>query len=206
VRLAVQGPAGNVYDKYGTHNPLARLVVRRFLAAVDATVDENRPSSVLDVGCGDGFVTERLAQRLPEAQVVGFDVGDPRLRAQWGRRERRNLSFREASAYSVPYDDDSFELVCALEVFEHLERPREALAELTRVASRTLLLSVPAEPLWRVLNILSGRYVLALGNTPGHVNHWSRRSFVGFCREAGELARVRTPVPWTMVTVAVNGH
>jgi 2-polyprenyl-3-methyl-5-hydroxy-6-metoxy-1,4-benzoquinol methylase len=202
----LQGPTGNVYDKYGTGNPLARLVVNRFLAAVDEAVDENRPNSVLDTGCGEGFVTERLAQRLPQAHVVGVDVADPRLHAEWRRREGRNLSFREASVYSVPYPDNSFELVCALEVLEHLERPREALSELARVASRTLLLSVPLEPLWRFLNILSGRYTLALGNTPGHVNHWSRRGFVRFCREAGELGRVRNPLPWTMVTVAMIRH
>jgi ubiquinone/menaquinone biosynthesis C-methylase UbiE len=198
----LQGPAGNTYDKYGTRNPLARLLVQRFLRAVDDAVAEVAPASVLDVGCGEGIVTERIARRLREAAVVGLDVGDPGLVAEWEERARGNLAFHAGSAYSLPYPDGAFELVCALEVLEHLERPAAGLEELARVSSRALVLSVPREPLWRALNVASGRYVRALGDTPGHVNHWSRRAFVRFAARAGEVRRVRSPVPWTVVTVS----
>jgi ubiquinone/menaquinone biosynthesis C-methylase UbiE len=197
----LQGPAGNLYDKYGTRNPLARLLVARFLAAVGAAVGEAGARSVLDVGCGEGVVTERIAARLPHAHVVGLDVDDPRLRSHWAERANENLSFRAGTAYGLPYADASFELVTALEVLEHLERPREALDELARVASRALVLSVPREPVWRLANLLSGRYVRALGNTPGHVNHWSRGGFARFATSAGALVSIRTPFPWTIVTI-----
>jgi ubiquinone/menaquinone biosynthesis C-methylase UbiE len=197
----LQGPAGNTYDKYGTRNPVARLVVGRFLRAAEAAVKDAGGSSVLDVGCGEGLLTERIAGLRPDADVVGLDVDDPRLGAEWKRRRGDNLAFRAGSAYSLPFEDAAFELVCGFEVLEHLERPAEALAELARVASRHLVVSVPREPLWRVLNILSLRYLRALGNTPGHVNHWSRASFVTFVQAAGEVTRVRTPLPWTIVTV-----
>ena len=197
----LQGPAGNTYDKYGTRNPVARFLVQRFLRAVDEAVTEVAPRSVLDAGCGEGTVTERIARRLPDASVVGLDVGDPDLVAQWSERAGGNLTFHAGSAYSLPYPDGAFELVCALEVLEHLERPAEGLDELARVSSRALVLSVPREPLWRVLNVASGRYVRAFGNTPGHVNHWSRREFVRFAARTGRVGRVRNPVPWTVVTV-----
>ena len=197
----LQGPAGNTYDKYATRNPLARALVARFLTSVDAAVDEVRPASVLDAGCGEGVVTERIARRLPGAPVVGLDVEDKALAAEWRGRASDNLSFRPGSAYELPFAEGSFELVCALEVLEHLERPADGLAELARVASRALLLSVPREPLWRALNVISLRYVRDLGNTPGHVNHWSRGDFIRFTSQAGEVAAVRTPLPWTIVTV-----
>ena len=198
----LQGPAGNTYDKYGTRNPVARFLVERFLGAVDEAVTDVVPASVLDAGCGEGVVTERIARLLPAASVVGLDVGDPRLVAEWDERAGENLVFHAGSAYSLPYPDGAFELVCALEVLEHLERPAAGLDELARVSSRALVLSVPREPLWRALNFVSGRYVRALGNTPGHVNHWSRRDFVRFVARAGEIRRVRTPLPWTVVTVS----
>jgi len=198
----LQGPAGNTYDKYGTRNPVARFLVARFLRAVDEAVAEVRPASVLDAGCGEGTVTARVARRLPRATVVGLDVGDPRLVAEWDARAGENLAFHSGSAYSLPYPDGAFELVCALEVLEHLERPADGLDELARVSSRALVLSVPREPLWRALNVASGRYVRALGNTPGHVNHWSRPDFVRFAARAGDVRRVRTPLPWTVVTVS----
>ena len=198
----LQVPAGNTYHKYVTRNPVARLLVARFLHAVDEAVAEVAPASVLDAGCGEGTVTARVARRFPRASVVGLDVGDPRLVAEWEERAGENLAFHSGSAYSLPYPDGAFELVCALEVLEHLERPAEGLDELARVSSRALVLSVPREPLWRALNVASGRYVRARGNTPGHVNHWSRRDFVRFAARAGEVKSVRTPLPWTVVTVA----
>jgi ubiquinone/menaquinone biosynthesis C-methylase UbiE len=198
----LQGPAGNTYDKYGTRNPVARFLVERFLRAVEEAVSEVGPGSVLDAGCGEGAVTARMARLLPSATVVGLDVGDPRLVAEWDERAGDNLVFHAGSVYSLPYPDGAFELVCALEVLEHLERPAAGLEELARVSSRALVLSVPREPLWRALNVASGRYVRALGNTPGHVNHWSRRAFVGFAAREGQIRAVRTPLPWTIVTVS----
>ena len=197
----LQGPAGNTYDKYGTRNPVARRLVARFLAEADEAVRETGASSILDVGCGEGVVTERIARLLPGARVVGLDVDDPGLAAEWQARAGGNLTFEAGSAYSLPHEDDSFDVVCAFEVFEHLERPEEGLAELARVARRTLVLSVPREPLWRALNVASLRYVRDLGNTPGHVNHWSRKEFAEFAGGAGEVTALRSPWPWTIASI-----
>ncbi len=202
----LQGPAGNTYDKYETRNPVARFLVARFLDDLEAAVRELAPRSVLDVGCGEGVVTERIARAVPDATVTGLDVAAPGLLAEWERRSGRNLHFRSGSAYALPFEDRSFDIVCAFEVLEHLERPADALAEMARVAARALVASVPREPVWRVLNSLSGRYLVALGNTPGHVNHWSRASFGRFAGRAGEVVRVRTPFPWTMLTVVPDGR
>lgn len=199
----LQGPAGNTYDKYGTRNPVARVLVGRFLAAVQESVGELRPDSLLDVGCGEGIVTERLARAFPSTRVVGVDVADPSLLEEWEARRAPNLGFAPGSAYALPYEDDEFEVVTAFEVLEHLERPGEALAELARVAGRALVLSVPREPWWRVTNALSGRYVRDLGNTPGHVNHWSKQSFVRLLARHGEVIERRSPFPWTMLLVRV---
>jgi hypothetical protein len=75
---------------------------------------------------------------------------------------------------------------------------------MARVAQRHLLVSVPREPLWRALNLARGAYVSHLGDTPGHLNHWSRRSFVRLLSRYGDLTEVRTPLPWTMALVRVS--
>jgi hypothetical protein len=75
---------------------------------------------------------------------------------------------------------------------------------MSRVASRHLLVSVPREPLWRALNIARGAYLTALGNTPGHVNHWSRRGLRTLLDGHGEVLELRTPFPWTMALVDVG--
>lgn len=192
------GPTGNATNKYGTQNPLLRSLLERFLREIDRAVTTVGPSSILDVGCGEGVVTERLAT-LTSAPTVGVDLGDELLTSQWSARSRDGLSFSAASAYDLPFDDASFDCVCALEVLEHLERPDDALRELARVARRALVLSVPREPLWRAAHLFAGRDVRSLGNTPGHVNHWSSRGFERLVSEFAHVERVRRPFPWTIV-------
>jgi hypothetical protein len=49
-----------------------------------------------------------------------------------------------------------------------------------------------------------GAYWGALGNTPGHVNHWSKRSFTKLLERYGTVAEIRSPFPWTMLLVEVR--
>jgi 2-polyprenyl-3-methyl-5-hydroxy-6-metoxy-1,4-benzoquinol methylase len=181
---------------------VTRRLLARFLQELDTMVDDLRPSSLLDVGCGEGIVTERLATRTG-VTTVGVDSGDEALQAHWAERERGLLTFASASAYDLPFDAGSFDCVSALEVLEHLERPRDALAEMVRVAARTILVSVPREPAWRIAHVLAGRDLGSLGNTPGHVNHWSARTFTGLVSEYGAVRRVARPFPWTIVALDV---
>ena len=193
---------GNTYDKYGSGNP----VVRRLMAGFERTLDElfaqAAPRSILDVGCGEGVLTYKWAQRLGDGRVVGLDLADPALEAEWAKRRAPNLEYRVMKAESLAFADGEFTLAAAIEVLEHVPDPEHTVAEMARVArGGHLLVSVPREPLWRVLNVARGAYVKDLGNTP--VNHWSKRSFVALLSRHGEVVRARSPFPWTMLLVRV---
>ena len=197
-------PTGNTFDKYGSRNP----VVRRLMAGFHATLDElwakAAPESVLDVGCGEGVLTVEWAERLGEGRVVGIDLDDPKLRAEWEQRSRDNLVFRAEEATHLSFGDDEFDLASAIEVLEHVPEPEATVAEMARVSRRHLLVSVPREPLWRGLNMARGAYLRDLGNTPGHVNHWSKRAFVSLLSRYGTVEEARSPFPWTMLLVRVG--
>jgi 2-polyprenyl-3-methyl-5-hydroxy-6-metoxy-1,4-benzoquinol methylase len=197
-------PTGNTYDKYGSTNPVVRRLMAGFETALEGLFAQAAPSSVLDVGCGEGVLTTRWAEQLGSGRVVGIDLEDPKLRREWTLRPRLNLEFRAMAAESLPFDDGEFELAAATEVLEHVPDPERTLSEMARVASRHLLVSVPREPLWRALNVGRGAYVRQLGNTPGHVNHWSRRGFLRLLDRYGDVLEARSPFPWTMVLVAVR--
>jgi ubiquinone/menaquinone biosynthesis C-methylase UbiE len=201
---ATDVPTGNTFDKYGSSNP----VVRRLMAGFHGTLDElwarAAPRSLLDVGCGEGVLTLEWARRLGDGRVVGIDLEDPKLRGEWAARTRPNLEFRAEEATRLSFEDDEFDLAAAIEVLEHVPEPEATLAEMARVASRGLLVSVPREPLWRALNVARGAYVRDLGNTPGHVNHWSKRAFVSFLSRYGTVEEARSPFPWTMLLVRVG--
>src|SRR6185503_20654249 len=104
----------------------------------------------------------------------------------------------------LPFADGEFELAAAIEVLEHVPDPEATVAEMARVARRHLLVSVPREPLWRGLNMARGAYWRSLGNTPGHLNHWSKRSFTNMLAKHGTVEEVRSPFPWTMLLVRVS--
>ena len=194
-------PTGNTFDKYGSTNP----IVRRLMAGFERTLDElwarAEPRSVLDVGCGEGVLTHEWAQRLGERPIVGIDLDDPKLAAEWDQRTRANLSYRVEEATRLSFAADEFDVATAIEVLEHVPDPEATVAEMARVAQRFLIVSVPREPLWRGLNMARGAYWGALGNTPGHLNHWSKRSFVALLERHGTVEEARSPFPWTMLLV-----
>jgi ubiquinone/menaquinone biosynthesis C-methylase UbiE len=197
-------PTGNTFDKYGSQNEVVRRLMARFRRDLDDLWRRADPASVLDVGCGEGVLTEQWARRLGEGRIVGIDLEDPKLRAEWRSRTRTNLEYRVEDATSLAFADDEFDLAAAIEVLEHVPDPEATVAEMARVARRHLIVSVPREPLWRVLNMARGAYLSALGNTPGHVNHWSKRGFVSFLSRHGRVEEVRSPNPWTMLLVRVD--
>jgi len=192
---------GNTYDKYGSSNPLVKRLMARFEGDLDELLARADPGSVLDVGCGEGVLVHRWALERPQTRIVGIDLEEPSIQAGWAEREAPNLSYRVMPAENLPFADGEFELASAIEVLEHVPDPAHTLAEMARCASRHLLVSVPREPLWRMLNMARGAYWPALGNTPGHLNHWSRRAFVALLSRHGEVAEVRSPFPWTMLLV-----
>jgi 2-polyprenyl-3-methyl-5-hydroxy-6-metoxy-1,4-benzoquinol methylase len=192
---------GNTYDKYGSSNP----VVRRLMVGFERTLEElftrAEPRSLLDVGCGEGVLVHRWAQRLGDRRVVGIDLEEESIQAGWAERQAPNLEYHVMAAENLPFAANEFDLACAIEVLEHVPDPEHTLAEMARCAERHLLVSVPREPLWRMLNMARGAYWPALGNTPGHLNHWSRRSFVRLLSRHGHVTEVRSPFPWTMLLV-----
>lgn len=197
-------PTGNTFDKYGSTNPVVRRLMTNFHGTLDEMWGRAAPESVLDVGCGEGVLTHEWAERLGERRIVGIDLEDPKLRAEWDKRRRSNLEYRVEEATSLTFADGEFDLAAAIEVLEHVPEPEATVAEMARVARRHVLVSVPREPLWRGLNVARGAYVRALGNTPGHVNHWSRRSFVAMLARHGRVEEARSPFPWTMALVRVG--
>jgi 2-polyprenyl-3-methyl-5-hydroxy-6-metoxy-1,4-benzoquinol methylase len=196
---------GNTYDKYGSTNPVVRRLMAGFESTLDELFERADPRSLLDVGCGEGVLVHRWAQQLgAQRRVVGIDLDDPQLHAEWAKRTAPNLDYRVMKAENLPFSDGEFDVATAIEVLEHVPDPAHTVAEMARVASRWLLVSVPREPLWRALNMARGAYLRDLGNTPGHLNHWSKRSFVRLLAQHGEVVEARSPFPWTMVLLKLG--
>ncbi|MGI8755727.1 MAG: class I SAM-dependent methyltransferase [Acidimicrobiales bacterium] len=194
-------PTGNTYDKYASKNPVERKLMDGFFAALDHALPRTSPARILEVGVGEGEVTARLARRWPDAVICGVDLPDPELAGHWDGEAFEAL-FGDIGR--LPFPDDAFDLVLAIEVLEHVPFPELALAELHRVARRDLVTSVPREPIWCAANLARGKYVTEFGNTPGHINHWGKKAFADLVGRRFDVRSVRSPFPWTMVAASVR--
>jgi SAM-dependent methyltransferase len=123
--------------------------------------------SLLDVGCGDGRITNRLAERIP--RVVGVDASAVAL-------SYVDTETRQGPVDRLDFPDDSFDLVACLEVIEHLTDGalEGCLAEIQRVARKYVLISVPLLETLAVKKlpcaICGHRF-----NQTGHLRRFSKR-------------------------------
>jgi 2-polyprenyl-3-methyl-5-hydroxy-6-metoxy-1,4-benzoquinol methylase len=192
--------AGNFYDKHGTANPVARYLVGGFYRAFDDLLAASGARKVHEIGCGEGVLCLRAAAM--GCEVSGSDLEPAAI--EEARRRARGLSrppvFSLMDIYSVAPASmsDAGILVCC-EVMEHLPDPEKALDTLADSGAPMALLSVPREPIWRALNVARGRYLADWGNTPGHLNHWSRHGFLSFVSRRFDIVATRAPLPWTFV-------
>jgi len=178
------------------------MLVDRFFAAAERLLAPTLQTgqSLLEVGCGPGYSTQRIARWKENIELVGGDLSPSLL--EHAKKLNPAIPFVHASVYSLPHADKSFDAVLLMEVLEHLEHPQAALSELHRVARNHVLLSTPREPLWRFLNFSRGKYISDFGNTPGHIQHWSTRGLKKEVSTFFNVLDVATPVPWTILLLS----
>ena len=190
----------NFRDKYTKSGRIGGWLIDRFYGTINEFVHQcaAETKTVLEIGVGEGFSTQRIRQMLPPD--VQFEASEFHADLV-ARAEKRNpgIRVRQESIYALNRRPSSFDLVLCLEVIEHLENPGAGLAELARVCRKYCIVSVPREPIWRLLNMMRGKYIGSLGNTPGHLQHWSTSEFRKFVAPVFNVVEVRTPLPWTIL-------
>jgi 2-polyprenyl-3-methyl-5-hydroxy-6-metoxy-1,4-benzoquinol methylase len=191
---------GNTFDKYGSRNPIVKWMINGFEKSLSGFVEDAAPESIHEIGCGEGYWVLRWSEQGFSVRGCDFskDVIDIAQENAFDRGLPKSL-FQSRSIYDLKVDEDSAELIVCCEVLEHIEDPEAGLKALQKVTMQNLILSVPKEPLWRILNLARGKYITSWGNTPGHIQHWSKREFIQLVSKYFEVVEVRSPFPWTMV-------
>ncbi|MFU2316330.1 class I SAM-dependent methyltransferase [Rahnella sp. PCH160] len=191
---------GNSFDKYASKNPVVRWMMNGFESSLSGLVAKASPKTIHEIGCGEGYWVIRW--KLQGIEARGCDFSSKVIDMAIENANHSKISpdvFKTRSIYDLSQDTDSADLIVCCEVLEHLEDPEAGLKALQKVASNYVILSVPREPLWRALNLARGKYIRDLGNTPGHLQHWSKRSFISLVGEYFDIIEIKTPLPWTMI-------
>jgi 2-polyprenyl-3-methyl-5-hydroxy-6-metoxy-1,4-benzoquinol methylase len=169
---------------------------------VDASgISKRKKATAIELGCGEGFSTQRLRKMLPKSVTLEASEYVDKLVPK-AQKMNPDIKIRQESVYDIQAKDNTYDLIFLLEVLEHLDYPDQALHEIARVLKPDgyLVLGVPREPLWCSLNIARGKYLTHFGNTPGHLNHWPSFALKRFVnKHFGTVVKTNKPLPWTQV-------
>jgi len=193
------------YTEEGQGKIGRRLLDGYFRAVADlvaqSKVGTAGPARAIEIGCGEGFSTKRLADLLPGSVELEASEYVAHMIAK-AQANNPGMTVTEESIYELQHADNSYDLVFLLEVLEHLDFPDKGLQELLRVTKPGgyIVLGVPREPLWCALNMARMKYLKRFGNTPGHLNHWSTVGVKKYVeKHFGPVLEVKTPLPWTLL-------
>jgi SAM-dependent methyltransferase len=196
---------GHKYTQEGQGKIGGRLIDTYFRAVhelVEHTGVAGRDmAQAIEIGCGEGHSTKRLRELLPtHIDLAASEYVDHLVPI--AQRHNPDVPISQESAYETPHPNEQFDMVFLLEVLEHLDYPDKALQELSRILKKDgyLILGVPREPLWCALNMARAKYITRLGNTPGHLNHWSTTGIRAYVeKHFGPVHLIKTPLPWTIL-------
>lgn len=196
---------GNVEDKANLKNPIGVRLVEHFDATFFRLLDQVKPESIHEVGCGEGRLVLEMHRRK-SVYLRGTDISEvliPDLKS----KKIKNTSFETKSIYDLEPTVDHADVIVCCEVLEHLDDPVKALRVLHSLGARKYILSVPREPIWRILNMARLKYLPDFGNTPGHFQNWSSKGFVKLLETNGfRVETIKKPLPWTMVVAETREY
>jgi ubiquinone/menaquinone biosynthesis C-methylase UbiE len=201
--------SGN-YDKYNTKNPLKRLCIKHFeeylLNKIRFTfANGNLDVSVLDIGCGEGFISAEINRHFPDMKITAIDFDAEAVKKAQNLHGSGggggNIVFQRGDIYNLEFQNNSFDIVLCLEVLEHLEHPEDALKEIYRVCKKHLVISVPHEPWFCLGNLLALKNVSRFGNPADHIQHWTKKSFANFLSVQFADFAIDTSFPWIIAHV-----
>lgn len=188
---------GNYYNKYESKNPIVRTLMKKYFKDLDSLVlpIKHEIATALEIGCGEGYVSKHL-QDLG-INIEGADISDRIIHV--ARKLHPSIPFRTQSIYDLDPSKNRYDIIFANQVFEHVVETGTAISHLKKSSSKYLFFSVPNEPFFRIANLLRVKYLSNFGNPPGHINHWSKKSFQLFL-ESNELdiINITTSTIWIL--------
>jgi SAM-dependent methyltransferase len=190
--------AGEDEAKYGSQNPVVRMLIARLMREL-RTASGSTTGTWVDVGIGEGLALEAIGVR--SGLLVGIEFRSDKLAA--ALRRLPGAAGVRADAGMLPIASHGADVVTCLEVLEHLTAPERAIEELARISRGRCVVSVPWEPFFRLGNLCRAKDVTRFGNNPEHVQHFRPSSLRALLGAHFDDVVIRPCFPW-IIGVATN--
>jgi SAM-dependent methyltransferase len=179
----VQGAAALRFLKAAHYNMVFSRRVRVLAESLAAHIP--RDATVLDIGCGDGMISSRIAAYIPEIQIRGVEIAP---------RPTCRIECMPFDGIHIPLPDRSMDLCMFVDVLHHTDSIRSMLSEASRVSRRFVLLK---DHLWgSQFDFFTLKFMDWVGNRPHGVvlpyNYQSRAAWDQLFNLSG-----LEPVSWT---------
>jgi len=143
------------YHKDGTlfesKNPILRAIEKMRLKKIIKSGKFRKEDTILDLGCGEGF----LISMLPEVKnIMGVDISKVALeRAKKLLKNKRNVQIQLGDAQNLEFKNESFDKIVCSEVLEHLPNPVNVIKEMNRLVKKDglAIISVPDEKRLKII-------------------------------------------------------
>jgi 2-polyprenyl-3-methyl-5-hydroxy-6-metoxy-1,4-benzoquinol methylase len=187
---------GNYYNKHRSLNPIVKYLMKNFYNTYIKLVLKENISNMVDIGCGESHLVNILGnefiKRGLNIKKDAFDI-DPGI-VKIANVTYPNLNVRGGNILTLK---GNYDLLIASEILEHLIDYKAAILNCKKIA-KICIFSVPNEPWFRIANIIRLKYLKRLGNTPGHINYWSKHNFKKLLKNYFNNVEIYTTGLWTI--------
>jgi ubiquinone/menaquinone biosynthesis C-methylase UbiE len=157
--------------------------------------------TIVDIGCGEGILIEKLAEKFPRKTILGIDPSNENVDIC----KSHNLNVYPGNVYGLPLEDSSVECVLFIEVIEHLDGPELAIKEIKRVLKKdgSLILLFPHDRVFRLARILTLKFKEAFYDA-GHVRQWNPNEIRRLLESAGFMTVSEKNIPFYLWSISLH--
>lgn len=156
---------------------------------------------IVDIGCGEGILMEKIIQRLPDVKVFGIDPSPENVSIC----KKHGLEIYTGSVYELPLDNESVDCVLFIEVIEHLDHEGLAIKEIIRVLKRngTLILLFPHDRVFKLARLLTFKFKEAFYDA-GHMKQWNPKAMERLLGSMGFKIILKKNLPFYLWLISLH--
>lgn len=130
------------YQKGVSYNLFQKLWHTKKISLAKKLLSQIKFKNCLDVGCASGYMISEVSKEFPNAEYFAIDIYDKAIK--YAKKLYPHIEFKVASAAKLPFKNNFFDLILFYETIEHVQNPKECLAEMKRVLRKggTLILTM----------------------------------------------------------------
>lgn len=157
--------------------------------------------NIVDIGCGEGILLEQLIKKFPKKEIFGIDGEKENIAIC----KKYNLDVRFGSVYKLPLEDSSIDCIIFMEVIEHLDRPDQAIREISRVLKKDgiVIILFPNDAMFKFARIATLNIKEAFYDT-GHVKQWTPAGIKKVVRKFGLVPVSKKNLPFVVWPISLH--